>query len=56
MNTVPVNMMAICWLVETRWAGLLKSPMFEIEIIHLNDGAQKKTLEKYIKHQIDREV
>ena len=46
MKMVPVTMIAIYWFVDIRWAGLLKSPMLEIEIIHLNDGAQKNTKEE----------
>ena len=43
MKTVPVNMIANCWFADIKWAGFAKSPMLEIDIIHLNEGAQKKT-------------
>ena len=46
MNIVPVKVIANYWFVEMRCAGFLKSPILEIEIIHLKDGAQKKTKRK----------
>ena len=38
----PVHAIANCWFADMFSAGLLKSPMFAIVIIHLNVGAQKK--------------
>jgi hypothetical protein len=40
---MPVAKIAIYWFVEIRCAGFSMSPMFEIVIIHLKVGAQKKT-------------
>ena len=41
---MPVRKMANYWFVETISAGRFMSPMFEIVIIHLKVGAQKKTM------------
>ena len=40
-QTKPAIKRAIYWFVESKWAGLEKSPIFEIVIIHLKVGAQK---------------
>lgn len=46
LQIIPVAKIAIYWLVDIFSAGLSKSPIFEIVIIHLNVGAQKNTFNR----------
>ena len=46
VHSTPVAKIASCWYGDISSAGFCKSPMLEKVIIHLNVGAQKKTINK----------